>query len=59
MPKVRVEFEVPDGKYCANCDYFKYLAYGLGVCTLFGCVIPLLAPDRRPERCEQCKQAEV
>lgn len=59
MPKIRVEIEVPDDKYCTRCEYFKYIAYDMGVCTLFGSAIPLPASNRRPERCKQCKQAEV
>lgn len=30
MPKIRVEIEVPDDKYCTRCEYFKYIAYDMG-----------------------------
>ena len=59
MPKIRVEIDIPNDKYCTGCDYFKYLAYDLGVCSLFGKLIQLHTSDRRPERCIECKQAEV
>ena len=59
MSKIRVEFEVPDGKYCGACDYCRYVSSALAICNLFGYIIPLHAPDRYPERCDKCKQAEV
>lgn len=59
MPKIRVELEVPDSKYCKTCDHCRYIASDLAICTLFGYTIPLHAPDRYPERCDKCKQAEV
>ena len=59
MPKIKVEIDVPDGKYCKACEYCRYIASDLAVCALFGYTIPLKAPDRYPERCDKCKQAEV
>ena len=59
MAKIRVEIEVPDGKYCKTCEYFRYAASDFGICTLFDRTILLRAPDRYPERCEKCKNAEV
>lgn len=59
MPKIKIEIEVPDGKYCKTCEYCKYVSSDLAICNLFGYTIPLHAPDRYPERCDKCKQAEV
>ena len=59
MAKVTVEFEVPDGKYCKTCNYFRYVSSDFGVCNLFGRTILLKAPDRYPERCDKCKKAEA
>lgn len=59
MAKIKVEIEVPDGKYCKTCEYCKYVSSDLAICNLFGYTIPLHAPNRYPERCDKCKQAEV
>ena len=59
MAKIRVEIEVkvPDGKYCKTCEYCKYVSSDLAICNPFGYTTPLHAPDRYPERCNECKQA--
>ena len=59
MAKIKVEIEVPDGKYCKDCDYCRYASSDLAICNLFGYTMPLHAPDRYPERCDECKKAEV
>lgn len=59
MPKIKVEIEVPTGKYCKNCEYCRYVSSDLAICDMFGYAVPLHAPDRYPERCDKCKQAEV
>ena len=68
MPKIRVEIDVPNVKYCKACEYREYCKaceysrYGAGDfagCTLFAGAITLREQDGLPERCEQCKQAEV
>lgn len=58
MPKIRVELEVPDSKYCRNCKYCKYVAGDYAICALFGSTI-LKGEDILPKRCKKCKQAEV
>lgn len=40
-------------------EYCKYVSSDLAICNLFGYTIPLHAPNRYPERCDKCKQAEV
>lgn len=57
--KIRVEIEVPNGEYCLGCDYCRYASSDLAICNLFGCMIQLYSLDRYPERCKECKQAEV
>ena len=59
MPKIRVEIEVPNVKYCKTCEYSRYDASDFAGCTLFSGAITLREQDGLPERCEQCKQAEV
>ena len=69
MPKIRVELEVPNVKYCKTCEYREYCKtceyrrYGAGEfegCNLLNdAIIALREQDGLPERCEQCKQAEV
>lgn len=59
MTKIRVELEVPDGKYCTTCEYCKYIASDFAVCTLFDNAIILSDQDSLPKRCEKCKQSEV
>lgn len=59
MPKIRVEIEVPYGKYCGLCKYRKYIESDFVVCTIFGNATTLRKRGGLPERCEQCKQAEV
>lgn len=53
MIKVRVETEVPSGKYCDDCIYNYYDMAGFHWCILFHKKIPLAV------RCDECKQAEV
>ena len=59
MPKIRVEIDVPNVKYCKACEYSRYGAGDFAGCTLFAGAITLREQDGLPERCEQCKQAEV
>ena len=69
MPKIRVEIDVPNVKYCKTCEHREYCKtceysrYGAGDfagCTLFsGAIIALREQDGLPERCDECKQAEV
>lgn len=59
MPKIRVELEVPNVKYCKTCEYSRYGAGDFAGCNLFSGAITLREQDGLPERCEQCKQAEV
>lgn len=33
MPKIKVELEVPDSKYCRNCKYCKYVAGDYAICS--------------------------
>lgn len=58
MAKIRVELEVPNGKYCLECKYGKYVASDFAMCTLFGDIIQR-KEDIFPKRCDKCKQAEV
>ena len=58
MPKIKVEIEVPNGKYCLECKYGKYVASDFAMCTLFGDIIQR-TEDIFPKRCDKCKQAEV
>lgn len=44
MAKIKVEFEVPDGKYCKTCGYYRYMSSDFGVCALFGRTILLKRP---------------
>lgn len=53
MIKVRVETEVPSGKYCDDCIYNYYDMAGFHWCILFNKKIQLAV------RCDECKQAEV
>ena len=68
MPKIKVEVEVPNVKYCKTCEYREYCKtceysrYGAGDfagCTLFSGAITLREQDGLPKRCKKCKQAEV
>lgn len=59
MPKIRVEVEVPDSKYCGICEYRRYIASDFAVCVLFGNATTLRKQGGLPERCDECKQAEV
>lgn len=68
MPKIRVELEVPNVKYCKTCEYREYCKaceysrYDTGdfaCCTLFSGAITLREQDGLPERCIECEQAEV
>lgn len=59
MAKIRVEIEVPNGKYCRTCEYCKYVSSDYAVCRLFDNAIILRELDKIPERCKKCKQAEV
>ena len=68
MPKIRVEIEVPNVKYCKTCEYrecckaceySRYDASDFAGCTLFSGAITLREKDGLPERCDKCKQAEV
>lgn len=53
MIKVRVETEVPSGKYCDDCIYNYYDMAGFNWCILFHKKISLAV------RCDECKHAEV
>ena len=53
MAKIRVETEVPDGKYCDGCIYKYYDMAGFYWCILLHKKVPL------GKRCDECKQAEV
>lgn len=59
MPKIRVEIDVPNVKYCKACEYSRYVASDFACCTLFSGAITLREQDGLPERCDECKQAEV
>lgn len=68
MPKIRVEIDVPNVKYCKaceyreyckTCEYSRYDAGDFACCTLFSGAIILWEQYGLPERCEQCEQAEV
>lgn len=58
MPKIRVEIEVPNGEYCLECEYGKYVASDFAICTLFDSIIKR-KQNIFPKRCDKCKQAEV
>lgn len=54
MPKIRVEFEVPN-----NCLYCRFFTMLTGRCDVFRSVIKVDEKSLIWERCDECKQAEV
>ena len=64
MPKIRVEIEVPDSKYCDNedttCPMCLESNWDKCYCCLFGSDLEI---DEKNHwyciRCDKCKQAEV
>lgn len=68
MLKIKVEIKEPNVKYCKTCEYrencktceySRYVESDFASCTLFSGAITLREQDGLPNRCEQCKQAEV
>lgn len=64
MPKIKIEIEVPNDKYCENrgdiCPCCYYNSYGDYRCNLFDA--ELESDDKYHYyciRCDKCKQAEV
>ena len=60
MPKIKVEIEVPNGKYCETIDNICPLCFEEYYCALFDVE---LENDTKNHyyciRCDKCKQAEV
>ena len=63
MPKIKVEIEVPDGKYCDSIDAVCPMCFdgewGTFRCALFNGELEIDDNYPRIIRCEECKQAEV
>ena len=62
MPKIKVEIEVPNDKYCKNCIYCR--RDEKGYCYLFNKGLKVERTDWNWGkidilRCDECKQAEV
>ena len=65
MPKIKVELEVPDRKYCDNedttCPMCLAGNWGKWYCALFDTDLDIEsgADYNYCKRCDECKQAEV
>ena len=63
MTKIRVEIEVPDGKYCDSIDAVCPMCFdgewGTFRCALFNGELEIDDNYPRIIRCDECKQAEV
>lgn len=64
MPKIRVEAEVPDGKYCESEDNVCPMClegnWGICYCCLFNVDLEMDEEHSHYcKRCDECKQAEV
>lgn len=64
MPKIRVEIDVPDGKYCDNEDTICPMCLERNLSECYCCLFESdLEIDEENQwyciRCDKCKQAEV
>lgn len=63
MPKIKVEIEVPDDKYCENedttCPMCLEGNWGMCYCAIFDDNLEIDSDSGCCIRCDKCKQAEV